>query len=43
VITPGPAAAPAAAAAPALPAVESVDILKQNQAERTRDQPGNLV
>ncbi|NEX63206.1 formate dehydrogenase subunit gamma [Noviherbaspirillum galbum] len=29
---------PAAAAAPN---VESIDILKQNQAERTRDQPGN--
>ncbi|GAA4018805.1 formate dehydrogenase subunit gamma [Actimicrobium antarcticum] len=29
------------AAASAAPAVESVDILKQNQAERTRDQPGN--
>lgn len=25
------------------PAVESVDILKQNQAERTREQPGNLA
>jgi len=25
-----------------MPAVESVDILTQNQAERTRDQPGNL-
>lgn len=25
------------------PRVESVDILKQNQAERTRDQPGNLA
>jgi len=46
-----PAAQPAAAAAPAaqtapaaqagVPNVESVDILKQNQAERTRDQPGN--
>jgi formate dehydrogenase subunit gamma len=36
-------AAPAQAApAPAAPNVESIDILKQNQAERTRDQPGNL-
>jgi formate dehydrogenase subunit gamma len=26
-----------------MPNVESVDILKQNQAERTRDQPGNLA
>lgn len=26
---------------PAVPNVQSVDILKQNQAERTRDQPGN--
>lgn len=26
-----------------LPGVESVDILKQNQAERTRDQPGNAA
>lgn len=44
----GQAAAPAnapAAAAPAekLPGVESVDILKQNQAERTQTQPGNLA
>ncbi|MBC7574465.1 MAG: hypothetical protein H7244_09030, partial [Herminiimonas sp.] len=32
---------PATVRAPALvPNVESVDILKQNQAERTRDQPG---
>lgn len=32
----------AAQAAPgAAPRVESIDILKQNQAERTRDQPGN--
>jgi formate dehydrogenase subunit gamma len=32
------------ASAPAqLPNVESVDILKQNQAERSRDQPGNLA
>lgn len=43
-----PGAAPAAAQAPggaapnaAGPRVESVDILKQDQAERTRDQPGN--
>ncbi|MGB7481879.1 MAG: formate dehydrogenase subunit gamma [Burkholderiaceae bacterium] len=28
---------------PLVPNVESVDILKQNQAERTRDQPGNLA
>ncbi|MGB6056359.1 MAG: formate dehydrogenase subunit gamma [Burkholderiaceae bacterium] len=28
---------------PVVPNVESVDILKQNQAERTRDQPGNLA
>ena len=36
-------AAPAATvpASQAVPNVESVDILKQNQAERTRDQPGN--
>lgn len=27
----------------AVPAVESVDILRQNQAERTREQPGNLA
>lgn len=42
-----PAAAPAVAPAPAPvqagPNVESIDILKQNQAERTRDQPGNLA
>lgn len=31
-----------AAPTPAAPNVESIDILKQNQAERTRDQPGNL-
>ncbi|MEC5218062.1 formate dehydrogenase subunit gamma [Actimicrobium sp. GrIS 1.19] len=37
-----PVAAPAPVAATA-PAVESVDILKQNQAERTRDQPGNAA
>ena len=46
--TAGQAAAPANAAAttaPAekLPGVESVDILKQNQAERTQTQPGNLA
>jgi formate dehydrogenase subunit gamma len=35
---PAPASAPANSAAPN---VESIDILKQNQAERTRDQPGN--
>jgi len=29
--------------APSMPNVESVDILKQNQAERSRDQPGNLA
>jgi formate dehydrogenase subunit gamma len=52
---PGPAAAPPASAnvpaptqpatpvAGGLPAVESADILKQNQAERTRDQPGNMA
>ena len=35
---------PATVRAPALvPNVESVDILKQNQAERTRDQPGNAA
>ncbi len=28
---------------PGAPKVESVDILKQNQAERTRDQPGNAA
>jgi formate dehydrogenase subunit gamma len=28
---------------PAAPNVESIDILKQNQAERSRDQPGNLA
>jgi len=28
---------------PLVPNVESVDILKQDQAERTRDQPGNLA
>jgi formate dehydrogenase subunit gamma len=33
--------APAPPPAAAAPRVESVDILKQNQAERTRDQPGN--
>ncbi|MFC7515572.1 formate dehydrogenase subunit gamma [Herbaspirillum sp. GCM10030257] len=38
---PPPASAPAATAPSAAPNVESVDILKQNQAERTRDQPGN--
>jgi len=34
-------AGPAVAAGGAAPRVESIDILKQNQAERTRDQPGN--
>ena len=34
-------AAPATSAAQAAPNVESIDILKQNQAERTRVQPGN--
>lgn len=34
---------PASEPAKALPQVESVDILKQNQAERTRDQPGNTA
>jgi formate dehydrogenase subunit gamma len=49
-----PAAAPSAAATPAAvapavpatataaPAVESIDILKHNQAQRSADQPGNL-
>jgi formate dehydrogenase subunit gamma len=37
------APAPAAAPAQSAPNVESVDILRQNQAERTRDQPGNLA
>jgi formate dehydrogenase subunit gamma len=32
-----------ATASQAAPNVESIDILKQNQAERTRDQPGNLA
>jgi formate dehydrogenase subunit gamma len=32
---------PAAAPGGAAPRVESIDILKQNQAERSRDQPGN--
>jgi formate dehydrogenase subunit gamma len=37
-------ATPPTVMAPALvPNVESVDILKQNQAERTRDQPGNAA
>ena len=35
-----PAAAPAAAG---LPNVQPVDIMNQNQAERSRDQPGNLA
>lgn len=38
-----PAMAQNADPAKAAPAVESVDILKQNQAERTRDQPGNAA
>ncbi|WEF35189.1 formate dehydrogenase subunit gamma [Pseudoduganella chitinolytica] len=38
--TPVPAPAPASAAAPQ---VQSVDILKQDQAERTRAQPGNAA
>lgn len=37
-----PAPQPGAAPSQALPAVESVDILKQDQAQRTQDQPGNL-
>ncbi len=41
-ITPAPAAEKTAPN-PSVPVVESVDILKQNQAERTRDQPGNLA
>jgi len=36
-----PAQNPASPPAAALPNVESTDILKQNQAERARDQPGN--
>lgn len=36
--------APAAEkSAPAIPKVDSADIMKQNQAERTKDQPGNLA
>lgn len=35
------AAPPPAASATSLPNVESIDILKQNQAERSREQPGN--
>jgi len=38
-----PRAPVAANSGAALPTVESVDILKQNQAERSRDQPGNLA
>lgn len=37
------AVSPAPVAAANLAAVESIDILKQNQAERTRDQPGNAA
>lgn len=37
------ASAPIASSPDKLPGVESVDILKQNQAERSRDQPGNLA
>lgn len=37
----GQAAPPSASPATAAPRVEPMDILKQNQAERTRDQPGN--
>lgn len=43
---PAKAATSTAAIAPLpdkLPGVESIDILKQNQAERTRDQPGNAA
>jgi formate dehydrogenase subunit gamma len=40
-VSAGPAAAQQAPAA--APNVESVDILNQNQAERTRDQPGNAA
>lgn len=39
----GDAGTPAPAAAQNMPNVESVDILKQNQAERTKVQPGNLA
>ncbi|MDB5763183.1 MAG: fdhC [Herminiimonas sp.] len=43
-ITPAPApAAGNSVQQQTAPAVESIDILKQNQAERTRDQPGNLA
>lgn len=42
-ITPPAPAAEKPASNQAMPAVESVDILKQNQAERTKDQPGNLA
>ena len=38
-----PAQPPSSTAAPGLPAVESSDILQQNQAQRSRDQPGNLA
>ncbi|MCU6432905.1 formate dehydrogenase subunit gamma [Undibacterium sp. Jales W-56] len=44
---PDPAPAAASAAIAPLPdklgGIESIDILKQNQAERTKDQPGNLA
>ena len=40
---PQAASAPDAAPQGAAPRVESVDILQQNQAERTRDQPGNAA
>ena len=39
----GDAGTPAPAAAQNMPNVDSVDILKQNQAERTKVQPGNLA
>ena len=45
-VTPGVQAAPASAAELAgdkLAGITSVDILKQNQAERSRDQPGNAA
>ena len=40
---PGKAVPAAPVAVQATPNVEPVDILKQNQAERSRDQPGNLA
>ncbi|MFZ6772633.1 formate dehydrogenase subunit gamma [Undibacterium sp. SXout7W] len=40
---PAPSAMPAPSTAAILPGVESVDILKQNQAERSQTQPGNMA